>query len=141
MRTPWHIWLVGIIALIWYGIAAADYVMTQYQYEPYLALLSEAQMSYVNGIPTWVEGTWAAAIWLSVAGAFFLLIKSRFSPLMFGLAPFFFVVATVYLFGFAGTKPMDVFGQNAIFAAVAVLVVAMVMWVYTRVMRQHGHLE
>lgn len=29
VSTPWHLWLLGIFALLWSGMGALDYVMTQ----------------------------------------------------------------------------------------------------------------
>lgn len=29
MRAPWHLWLIGIIAVLWHAGGAFDYLMTQ----------------------------------------------------------------------------------------------------------------
>ncbi len=35
--TPRHLWVVGVIALLWNAVGAMDYVMTQTQNEAYMS--------------------------------------------------------------------------------------------------------
>ena len=37
MKTPWHIWVVGIFALLWNAFGALDYVLTRYDVAAYTA--------------------------------------------------------------------------------------------------------
>ena len=73
VRTPWHLWAVGIFAFLWSGMGAFDYLMTQTRNEAYMANFTEAQLEYFYGFPAWVEGTWALAVWGALAGSVFLL--------------------------------------------------------------------
>lgn len=36
-KTPWHLWLVGVIAVLFNGIGAFDYVMSMAQGASYMA--------------------------------------------------------------------------------------------------------
>ncbi|NNE87364.1 MAG: hypothetical protein HKN27_04750, partial [Silicimonas sp.] len=62
MKAPWHLWVVGILTLVWNGFGAADYVMTQMDYAPYMAQFTEVERAYFAGFPTWVQATWALAV-------------------------------------------------------------------------------
>ena len=42
-KTPWHIWVVGVLALAWAGIGAIDYVMTQTRNPGYMAQFTQDQ--------------------------------------------------------------------------------------------------
>jgi hypothetical protein len=36
-RIPWHLWLVGILGLLWESVGAFDYLMAQTQNESYMS--------------------------------------------------------------------------------------------------------
>ncbi|WP_426041975.1 hypothetical protein [Brevundimonas sp. TWP2-3-4b1] len=57
LRTPWHLWLVGVVALLWNGLGCLDYTMTQVQGDAWLANMdpTELQMAYFHGMPAWTD--------------------------------------------------------------------------------------
>ena len=141
MRTPWHLWLIGVLSLLWNGFAAADYAMTQYRFEPYLSQFTEEQLIYFQSFPEWVQATWALAVWLSVAGSVLLLAKSRFSGAAFGLALIFMAATFVHNFGLAETTMAEIMGPEAFYFTGAIVIVAVLLWLYARAMRRRGVLE
>lgn len=86
MKTPVHLWIIGVIALIWNAGGAYDYVMTQFQDEAYLAMLTDAQRAFLDTGPIWFEAAWAVGVWFSVLGSVLLLLRSRFAGAVFGLS-------------------------------------------------------
>ena len=140
MRTPWHLWLVGIVSLLWNGIGAADYVLTQLRFEPYMAQFTEEQRAYFQGFPAWVQGTWALAVWLSVAGSLLLLARSRAAGAAFGLALIFMAVTFVHNFFLADVRMDQIAGPAALWFSVLILIVGLGLWLYARSMRKRGHL-
>lgn len=68
VRTPWHLWAVGALALVWNGYGGFDYVMTQTQNAAYLAQFTEAQRAYFESFPMWMEAVWAIGVWGGRAG-------------------------------------------------------------------------
>ncbi len=141
MRAPWHLWVVGIVTLIWNGFAAADYVMTQYRYEPYMAQFTQDQIDYFQSFPTWVQASWALAVWLSVAGSLLLLLRSRYAGTCFGLALVFMAVTFLHNFILSEVKMSEIVGAEAAWFTAAIIVVAVALWLYARAMRQRGVLE
>ena len=63
MKTPWHLWVIGVVTLLFNAGGAFDYVMTQTQNEAYMAQFSEAELAYFYSFPAWVQGSWAVAVW------------------------------------------------------------------------------
>ena len=53
-RRPWHLWLVGILGLLWNLVGAYDYLMTQTQNVSYMSQFTPEQLEYFYGFPTWV---------------------------------------------------------------------------------------
>lgn len=141
MRAPWHIWIVGLASLIWNGLGAADYTMTQYQFEPYMNQFTDEQRVYFESFPTWVQATWALAVWLSVAGSLLLLFRSRFAGAAFGLAVVFMAVTFTHNFALAEVRMNDIAGPAALWFSIVILLVGIVLWLYARQMRKNGVLR
>lgn len=79
--TPWHLWVVGVVALLWNGYGGYDYLMSHLQGEAYYRQMgmSEAQIAYMAAYPTWMHGVWALGVWGAVVGSVLLLLRSRYA--------------------------------------------------------------
>lgn len=79
--TPWHLWVVGVVALLWNGFGGYDYLMSHLQGEAYYRQvgMTEAQIAYMAAYPTWMHALWALGVWSAVAGSLLLLLRSRFA--------------------------------------------------------------
>ncbi len=77
--TPWHFWVVSILALIWNGFGAFDYLMTQTRNEAYMSAFTPEQLDYFYAFPWWMEALWAIGVWFALLGAVLLLLRSRFA--------------------------------------------------------------
>ncbi|MGI9389714.1 MAG: hypothetical protein ACR2O1_06630 [Boseongicola sp.] len=138
MRAPWHLWLIGLVSLIWNGFAAADYVMTQIQFEPYMSQFTDIQREYFSGFPKWVQGSWALAVWLSVLGSIFLLLRLRYAGACFGLALIFMAATFVHNFILAEVRMSQIAGTEALWFSLAIAIIAILLWIYARAMRRRG---
>ncbi|MFB0613622.1 hypothetical protein [Aurantiacibacter poecillastricola] len=101
--TPWHFWVVGILALLFYGGGSYYYLMMQSNNEAYLASYTARQLAYFDNAPTWFDAAWAIGVWVPLLGALLFLIRNRFAfyALLLGLVGF--AVASFYQF--SGTAP------------------------------------
>lgn len=138
MRTPWHIWIVGLVSLAWNGMGAADYAMTQLDYAPYMAQFTDEQRAYFQSFPTWVQATWALAVWLSVAGSLLLLARSRHAAALFGVALICMIATFVHNFGLAEVRMDQIAGTAALWFSVLILIVGIGLWLYARQMNKRG---
>ena len=138
MRAPWHLWLIGIVSLIWNGFAAADYDMTQIQFEPYMSQFTDEQRAYFLSFPSWVQGSWALAVWLSVLGSILLLVRSRYAGAFFGLALIFLAATFVHNFLLAEVRLDEIAGTEALWFSLVIVIVAILLWFYARTMRRLG---
>lgn len=92
-RTPWHLWVVGVISLLWNSFGAYDYTMSKLSPQTYFHQmgLSDASVAYMMGFPAWLTAFWAIGVWGSLAGSVLLLVRSRqavtaFAASLLGLA-------------------------------------------------------
>ena len=81
VKTPWHLWLVGVLALLWNGFGAWDFVQTTTRGEAYFREMgmSDAMIAYFNAMPAWMYGPWVLGVWGAVAGTILLLLRSRWT--------------------------------------------------------------
>jgi hypothetical protein len=97
-RTPWHLWAVGVISLLWNAFGGYDFVMSMTQGETYwrAAGMSEAMITYYGAMPTWMYGPWIVGVWGAVAGSILLLMRSRYAVHAFVLSLLGAVVNLLY---------------------------------------------
>ncbi|WP_156389193.1 hypothetical protein [Brevundimonas sp. Root1423] len=87
-RTPWHLWLVGVLSLLWNGYGGYDSVMSITQGESYWRAsgMTDAMITYYNAMPTWMYGPWIIGVWGAIAGSILLLMRSRYAVHAFALS-------------------------------------------------------
>ncbi|KLI64192.1 hypothetical protein [Aurantiacibacter marinus] len=84
--TPWHLWAVGLVTLLWHAGGAFDYAMTQTRNMDYLQMAADEAdvplaviLEYFTDWPVWADAAWAFGVWGAVAGSLLLLLRSRFA--------------------------------------------------------------
>jgi hypothetical protein len=140
MKTPAHLWIIGVVSLLWNAGGAYDYVMTQTQNVGYLERLTDAQKAFLDAGPMWFEAAWAVGVWFSVIGSLLLLLRSRVAGVAFSLSLFGLIASSVYSFGIADRTGLDMSAAQLGFT-VAIFVVLVVLWVYARAMTRRGVLR
>ena len=136
-RAPWHLWVIGGLALLWSAVGALDYVMTQTRNEAYMSGFTPEQLAFFYGIPAWAVATWAIGVWGGVLGAVLLLIRKRLAMWVF-LASFVAAVLTAFQ-NYVLSNGMEVIGGAGalVFSAVIVLF-ALGLFLYARTMCMRG---
>jgi hypothetical protein len=84
--TPVHLWIVGILALLWSAFGCYDYLMTQTANAAYLAKMPADAVAYMNGLPKWTTAMWALGVWGGLLGSILLLIRSRYAVWAYALS-------------------------------------------------------
>lgn len=82
-KAPMHLWIVGVLALLWNFMGAFDYLATQLKLESYMSSFSEEQLEYFYGIPAWAVSGWAIAVWIGLVGTVGLLLRRKWSVMAF----------------------------------------------------------
>ena len=79
--TPWHFWVVAVIAVLWNGFGGYDYTMSHLQGEAYYRQMgmTEAQIAFMDTYPAWMHAVWAIGVWGSVAGTILLVLRMRWA--------------------------------------------------------------
>lgn len=136
VKTPWHLWLVAGLALLWNGFGAFDSFMSLTQGDPYLRSMgmTEAQIAYFHRFPAWMSVAWVVGTWGGLAGAILLLLRRRWALWAFG-ASFVGVLATIYYTFICSPDGAEVMGGNTamtgVITTIAVLLIGYA-WFMTR---------
>ena len=78
ITTPWQLWAVGIVTLLWNGLGITSYLMTELGQLDALGM-SSSQIAYFDTFPAWATGFWALGVWGAFLGSILLLARSRFA--------------------------------------------------------------
>ncbi len=142
MKTPFHLWIVGILALLWNAGGAVDYVMTKTNAAEYMAQQPPERLAMLEQAPTWFSVTWAVGIWFSIIGSLLLLLRSRYAGSAFGLSLLGLIGSSVYTYVIAdGGSMVAAAGPAAIALTIAIPVVLVGLWLYARAMTKRGVLR
>ncbi len=131
-RTPRHLWVVGILALLWNAVGAFDYLMTQTRNESYMGQFTPEQLEYFYGFPAWVVAFWALAVWGGVLGALLLLLRRRLAVPVLLVSFVSMVVTSIH--NFLLSDGVDVMGGSGVAFSAAIFVIALGLWLYARAM-------
>jgi hypothetical protein len=134
--NPWHLWLVGILGLLWDSAGAFDYLMTQTQNESYMSQFTPEQLEFFYGFPTWVVVFWALAVWGGVLGTLLLLLKRR--PAVPVLLGSFLAMIVTSIHNYFLSNGFEVQGGAGLVFSALIFVLALGLWFYARSMAQRG---
>jgi hypothetical protein len=90
-RTPAHLWIIGVLALLWNGFGAYDYVMSHMRDTQYIAssmpgVDPSAALAWMDAFPLYAKFGWALGVWAGLLGAMLLLMRSRYAVWAFALS-------------------------------------------------------
>lgn len=136
IRTPWHLWVVGVLVLLWDMVGAFDYLMTQTQNESYMSQFTPEQLEYFYGFPAWAVAFWALAVWGGLLGSALLLLRKRLAAPVLLVSFVSMVVTSIY--NFVLSEGLEVMGSTGAAFSAVIFVVALGVWLYARAMAKKG---
>ena len=75
IQPGWHLWVVGIIGVLWNGFGCFDFTMTATRNEAYLSGFPEEMVAYWTAMPWWMFAVWAIGVFGGLAGSIALLMR------------------------------------------------------------------
>ena len=130
--TPWHLWAVGAVALLWNCIGAFDYTMTESRNAAYLAPFTPEQLAYFLALPKWVVATWATGVWGGVLGSLLLLLRQQRAPQVFAVS--LAGMAITFLHNYALSDGIRIMGGGAVVFSAFIFSMGVALLFYARFM-------
>ena len=139
-KTPWHLWLVGAIALLWNGFGAYDFIMTNTQGAAYMRSsgMTQSMIDYFMAMPTWMYVPWTLGVWGAVAGTVLLLTRSRWAVHAYALSLVGAVVSLIYQKFIAPIPPLPEALAVMAYMPYVIVGIAALLLLYARAMRKTG---
>lgn len=140
MKAPIHLWIVGIVALIWNAGGGYDYWMSQTQNPAYFEMMPPEGITFLANAPIWFDAAWAVGVWFSILGSVLLLARSRWAGSAFGLSLLGLIVSSIYTYVLSpdGGSALAVGGTAALVFTILIPTILVLLWIYARAMTQRG---
>jgi hypothetical protein len=135
-KAPRHLWIVGVLAVLWNAIGAFDYTATQLRLESYMSAFTPQQLEYFYGFPAWAVAAWAFGVWGSFLGSIALLLRKSWAVWLFGASIAGLVFTTLY--NFVLTDGAALMGPGAMAFSAIIWVIALLLFFYARAMAKRG---
>lgn len=129
VKAPWHVWLVGVFALLFNTIGVFDFVMNLWQGPTYLAKagMTPEQIAHYRGMPAWMMVVWAVGVFGAFGASVLLLLRRRLAMPVFVVSLVAFLISLLYTYVL--TNGGAVMGrQMAITSAVIAVLLVLFAW-------------
>lgn len=143
VKTPWHLWVVGIASFLWHCIPVSDYIGFKTKAAWYLegAGLKPEQIAWVDAYPLWADIGWALGVWGAMAGTLLLLLRSRHAVTAFLVSLIGLALMSIYQVGMQAREYQTLFGEGVLMFLAVIWAVAIALYFYARAMRSKGVLR
>ena len=143
--APAHLWIIGIVSLIWNAFGCYDYLMTRLRDTDYLASMMpgsdpNAILAWVDSFPIWAQFGWGLGVWGGLIGAVLLLMRNRWAVWAFALSLIGALLGLGYQLFMAPPPPGVGEAMAKIMPVVIILVAAFQYW-YSRAQEKKGVLR
>ena len=139
-RRSWHLWLVGILGLLWSLMGVVSFMLAEMNVEAVMSRYPQQQRDYFTSFPLWAVAFWAIGVFGGVIGCLLLLLKKRAAfPVLLVSAIGAIVSNLGGLFLLGGMKVMQETGGPG-FTAVPI-VIGVGMAYYAHAMSKKGVLD
>ena len=139
VRAPVHLWIVGILALLWNAVGAFDYLATKLRLDFYMSQFTPEQLDYFYGFPAWMIAAWAVGVWGALLGTLALLMRKTWAVWLYGASLLGLAVSTVY--NFVLSSGAEIMGDAAMIMTAVIWVIGLFLFFYARAMAKRGVLR
>ncbi|HMO75668.1 MAG TPA: hypothetical protein PKD99_15225 [Sphingopyxis sp.] len=141
IKTPWHLWVIGGLSLLWNAFPVVDFTLTNMGNEFWLSALSEPQRAFILGSPGWVTACWALGGFGSFLGSLLLLLRSRHALLAWLASAVGLAGVSYYQLVQASDRVKPLFGDGPLYTYIAIWAVLVALIFYARAMKAKGVLR
>ena len=140
-KAPWHLWLVGVIAVLFNAIGVFDFVMAMAQGADYMAKagMTPEQIAHYQQFPGWITAVWAVGVFGALLGSVLILLRNRLAAPVFAISLAAFAINLLYTYVLSdGGRIM---GSQMAIASTVIAVLLAFFTVYSWQMRRRGVLR
>jgi hypothetical protein len=142
-KAPVHLWIVGIVSLIWHAWACVDYIMTRLRSTEWLSQGGadpQVMLAWIDSFPIYAQFGWGLGVWMGLLGSGLLLMRHRWAVPAYALSLLGAVIGLGYqIVASPAPAPMN----EGIFAMLpyVIIVAAAAFFYYAHSQRKSGVLR
>ena len=83
-KAPVHLWIVGLLSLVWNAFGCIDYLMTRMRSLEWMAQSGadpQAMLDWIDRFPFYAQFGWGLGVWMGLLGSILLLMRHRWAVL------------------------------------------------------------
>ncbi len=134
--TPWHLWVVGVVTLLWNSVGGFSYSMTRFGMLESLGM-TEVEIAFFDSHPVWANALWACGVWGAIAASVLILLRSRWAITALYIALIGLIGTTIFQYLMIEV-PESLQGPGL---TIAIWVITLFMLWYARKMAAEGVLR
>ena len=133
-RPPWHLWLVGVIAVLFNAIGVFDFTMSMARGRKYMASagMTADQIAHYEGMPAWMTIVWGIGVIAAFAASILLLLRSRLALPTFIVSLAAFLLSLFYTYVL--TDGGAIMGSEMAIASAVIAALLLIFAWYARIM-------
>ena len=135
-KTPWHLWVVGVLALLWFAAGAYTFYLAQ---QGRLPNIDPAEAAYYANLRIWQIVLLGVNTMSGAAAAVLLLLRSKLSAWLFAVSVLGVIVMNAAEL-ITGDSRMLV-DRGALIATMVIFAIVVLLVVYAARMRKRGVLR
>lgn len=134
VKTPVHLWIVGVVSLLWNSIGVSDYVGFKLKSAWYIEQtgFNAKQVAWFDALPLWANIGWALGVWGAFIGSLLLLMRSRHAVTVFLISLIGLAIHSVHQLAVAKTEFIALFGSGPLFFMAVIWIIAIALYLYAR---------
>jgi hypothetical protein len=135
-QTPWHVWAIAVLGLLWYGSGAYTIIMAQWGR---LAGLSADEAAYYAAQTSWLVLSTRIGLFAALSAVIALLLRHRAAVWLFALS----LVAILgnNAFELASGTSRALVSRAALVVTSVIIVFAILLLLYSRAMTRRAILR
>jgi hypothetical protein len=139
--APWHLWVVGLLSLVWNAASCYSHVMTLAQDDGYLRAtgITPEMAAYFAALPAWYVVAWTIAVWGGLLAAVGLLMRRSWAVWWFAVSQLAMTVNSVATL--LSSEAQEVLGMVGSISAIALIMLGVFLVLYSMAMKRRGILR
>ncbi len=123
LKAPWHLFLIGTVAVLWNIVGVFDFLATATQFAPYMERIPEGAREYWATQPPGVFAVRAISVFSALLGAMLLLRRDALAVRVLAMS----TVATIMAMILSYARPAPDHDETRVFAACIIVVSLLVL--------------
>jgi hypothetical protein len=129
-KPPISFWVIALIALIWNLMGVFQFFSATLFLETVVAALPKEQADLYTGMPIWYLVIFGIAVFTGLLGCITMLLKKKITVGLFGISLLAVLVSQGYWL--LGTEIMTILGLTAVIMPLAVIVLSIFLYFYSK---------